>query len=255
MKILKRAILIVCILLTRSAPAQTPKNIYHDNLVWTQYLMKAQVTKKWSFHLDIGYRTHDYLKEKAQFLIRPAINYQISPSVMFQVGYAHFSSAQFLNGYPDVMRPENRTYQRLTVMQKSGRFEFRHRYRLEERFIHNFKNGALQEGSTYSTRVSYQFHVACAINNPKIADKTWYVFAFDELFVSFGKTIYNNFDQNRLATGLGYQFGKGISATIYYQYIYGQQPSGTQLYSYNTYCVTLSQVLDFRKKNVSDSQK
>ena len=248
----------ICLILvftTGTLQAQTPKNIYYDNLVWTQYVLKAQVAKKWSLHFDMGYRTHDYLKEKAQYFFRPAVNYQLSSNVVLQAGYAHFSTSQFINGYQDIMRPEDRLYQRVTVTQKSGRFEFRNRYRLEERFIQNFKNGALQEGTTFSTRLSYQIYVSCAINKPKITDKTWYVFAFDELFVSFGKTIYNNFDQNRLAAGLGYQFGKGINATIFYQYIYGQQATGTQIYIYNSYGITLSQALDFRKKKPSNTTK
>jgi len=234
--------------------AQQSKNIYCDNLVWTQYQLRGQFTDKWSLHTDVGYRTHDYLKEKAQYLFRIGVIYQLSTKVNIQAGYAYFSTNQFLNGYSEVMRPEQRLYQRITVMQQVGRFEFRHRYRLEERLNQNISKGVLQEGYTGSFRFGYQIYVSCAFNNVKIKEKTIYGFASDELFVSFGKHVVNTFDQNRAAIGLGYQFTKGLGATLFYQYIYGQQPTGTQLYTYNVYCVGISQTLDFRKKEETPSK-
>lgn len=248
---LRTILLGVFILCVSELYAQQPKNIYHDNLVWTQYQLRAHIADKWSLHTDLGYRTHDYLKEKAQYLIRVGIIYQLSSKVNIQAGYAYFSTNQFLNGYSEVMRPEQRLYQRLTVVQQAGRFEFRHRYRFEERFNRNISKGELQEGySAGAVRVGYQLYVSCAFNNIKIKEKTLYGFASNELFVSFGKKIQNNFDQNRLACGLGYQFTKDFGATVAYQYIYGQQPTGTQLYTYNVYCLGIIQTLDFRKKDI-----
>lgn len=235
-----------------TSKAQQSKNIYHDNLVWIQYQLRATISDRWSLHTDVGYRTHDYFKQQAQYLIRAGIIYQLSSKVNIQAGYAYFSTNQFLNGYSEVMRPEQRLYQRLTVVQQNGRFEFRHRYRLEERFNRNISKGELQEGYTAAAvRAGYQIYVSCAINNEKTKAKTLYGFAYDELFVSFGKNIQNNFDQNRLACGLGYQLTKDFGATLFYQYIYGQQPTGTQIYSYNVYCLGITQTLDFRKKDIN----
>lgn len=232
--------------------AQQSKNIYHDNLVWTQYQLRAHVADKWSIHTDLGYRTHDYIKEPAQYFIRAGMIYQLTSKVNIQAGYAYFSTNQFLSGYSEVMRPEQRLYQRLTLVQQTGRFEFRHRYRLEERFNRNISKGELQEGySAAAVRFSYQLYVSYAFNNKKIKEKTLYGFASNELFVSFGKKIQNNFDQNRLACGLGYQFTKDFGAIVSYQYIYGQQPTGTQIYSYNVYCLGIIQTLDFRKKDIN----
>jgi len=234
--------------ITTSSKAQQSKNIYTDDMVWTQYLFRGQISSKWHLHFDAGYRTREYVNKESQYFFRPGVIYFISPKVNIQAGYAYFNTNQFLSGYPEVMRPEQRLYQRLTVIQQAGRFEIKHRYRLEERFIHNFSNGALQDGYTQSFRVGYQIYLSCPINNVKITANTLYGIIFNELFVSFGKKIINPFDQNRIAMGLGYQFTKGFGATIFYQYIYGQQATGTQLYAYNTYCIALNQTLDFRKK-------
>lgn len=239
------------VLTATTSKAQQAKNIYHDNLVWTQYQLRAHISDKWSLHTDFGYRTHDYLKEKAQYLIRVGIIYQLTSKVNIQAGYAYFSTNQFLNGYSEVMRPEQRFYQRLTFVQQSGRFEWRHRYRFEERFNRNISKGELQEGyAAGAIRLGYQVYVSCALNNTKIKANTLFAFASNELFVSFGKKIQNNFDQNRIACGLGYQVTKDFGATVFYQYIYGQQPTGTQIYSYNVYCLGIVQTLDFRKKDI-----
>lgn len=244
--------LIAAFLIVLTSKAQQSKNIYHDNLVWTQYQLRAHISDKWSLHTDFGYRTHDYLKEKAQYLIRAGIIYQLSSKVNIQAGYAYFSTNQFLNGYSEVMRPEQRLYQRLTFVQQTGRFEFRHRYRFEERFNRNISKGELQEGyAAGAVRLGYQIYVSYAFNNERIKAKTLYGFASNELFVTFGKKIQNNFDQNRIALGMGYQFTKDFGALVCYQYIYGQQPTGTQIYSYNAYCLGIIQTLDFRKKEIT----
>lgn len=230
------------------AEAQTSKNIYSDDIVWTQYLMRGQISAKWYVHFDAGYRTREYVNKESQYFVRPGVIYYISPKVNIQAGYAYFSTNQFLNGYPEVMRPEQRLYQRLTVIQQAGRFEIRHRYRLEERFIHNFSKGLLDNGYTQSFRIGYQIYISCPFNNTKIKERTVYGILSNELFVTFGKKVTNPFDQNRAAFGLGYQFTKGFGATLVYQYIYGQQATGTQLYAYNAYCIALNQNIDFRKK-------
>lgn len=232
----------------RIAQAQQTKNIYSDDVVWTQYIIRGQISNKLYLHFDGGYRTRDYIDKQSQYFIRPGVIYQISPKVNIQAGYAYFNTNQFLSGYEDVMRPEHRLYQRMTVVQQAGRFEFRHRYRFEQRFNQNISKGVLQDGFTTTFRLSYQIYVSCPFNNIKIKEKTIYGFASNELFVSFGQKVVNSFDQNRLALGFGYQFTKGFAATVFYQYIYGQQPTGTQLYAYNAYCVSFVQNIDFRKK-------
>jgi hypothetical protein len=238
---------ILFILSTQIVQAQT-KNIYHDNFMWTQYVLKGQFAKKWSASVDIGYRSHNYADKVAQYYIRPFITYQISPNVNLLAGYAYFETSQFLNGYSNFMRPENRLVQRLTVTQHAGRIEFKHRYRIEERFIRNAQKDVLINGTAFSVRLAYQIYAALPLNNTKIIEKTIFLFVFNELFVSFGKSILNNFDQNRLAGGLGYQFSKGLSANIYYQNIYGQQATSSKIYAYNTFGLSVSQTLDFTKK-------
>lgn len=250
----KNILLIILLFKILNSNAQT-KNIYRDNFIWTQYVVKGQFTKKWSASVDIGYRSHNYADKVAQYYIRPFVTYQISPKVNVLAGYAYFETSQFLNGYSDLMRPENRMVQRLTANQSAGRFEIKHRYRIEERFIRNAKKGILENGSSFSVRLSYQIYAALPLNNTKIKEKTVFLFAFNELFVSFGKNIFNNFDQNRLTGGLGYQFNKGLSATVYYQNIYGQQAAGSKIYAYNTFGVSISQTLNFVKREEDSVKK
>jgi hypothetical protein len=244
---LKKIVFVLLLLSASNSFAQT-KNTYHDNCVWTQYLVKVQFAKKWSVSLDLGYRMHNFANNVSQYYIRPLLTYNISPKVNLIAGYAHFETNQFLNGYSDFMRPENRFVERLTVTQNVGRVEIKHRYRVEERFIRNNQKGILENGSAFSMRLAYQIYATLPLNNSKIKEKTVFLLAFNELFVSFGKNIFNNFDQNRLAGGFGYQFNKGLNVTVYYQNNYGQQPTGSKIYAYNTLGLSVNQTLNFVKK-------
>ena len=81
-KMFKIQFLVVAVLIViTTSKAQQSKNIYHDNLVWTQYQLRAHISDKWSLHTDVGYRTHDYFKEQAQYLVRAGIIYQLSSNV------------------------------------------------------------------------------------------------------------------------------------------------------------------------------
>jgi long-subunit fatty acid transport protein len=230
------------------AQAQS-KNVKYDEQLWNQFASRLRFAEKWSLHFDVGIRFRDgYIQEKTQYFVRPGIIYQASKKVQISGGYAFFSTSQWLNGYEDVFRPEHRYWNFITIRESFGRFEIRHRYRLEARWQQKFKSGKLLDGYDFFWRFGYQFQCNMALNNKKITDNTIFLIVSDELMVNAGKTIENYFDQNRIAAGLGYQFNDTWRLTATYQYVYGKQARGTQAISAQLIWLTLSMNLDLRKK-------
>ena len=90
---------------------------------------------------------------------------------------------------------------------------------------------------TYLNRVRYQLRLAYPLNHKKIENKTWYLAAYDELFISFGSNVNQNvFDQNRIGLLGGYQFNRMFRVEAGYLNQNVQQASltgGRQVYQYN----------------------
>jgi hypothetical protein len=104
---------------------------------------------------------------------------------------------------------EHRIYQMATLNDKSGIFEFSHRFMLEQRWIGRYTNALLTKENdfVYWNRMRYMFRTNIPLKGRTIADKTPYLAVYDEILIGFGKNVNENiFDQNRLALLLGYRF-------------------------------------------------
>ena len=102
---------------------------------------------------------------------------------------------------------ENRLYQELLLKRKWGIAGVNHRFRLEQRWLE-------VDGQTdYSNRARYMLNYTRPLNNETIKPGTWFVQAFDEVFVDFDSNGYwfnpvpydKGLNQNRLYFGGGRQ--------------------------------------------------
>ena len=105
---------------------------------------------------------------------------------------------------------EHRIFQQFLYKHKSGRFNFQHRLRTEERFLqkHEIINGEVVDDGFVNQqfRIRYRLNFTVPFKGEKIVPRSWYVQAYDEVFVSFGSTVSpQQPDQNRVFAGVGYQ--------------------------------------------------
>ena len=108
--------------------------------------------------------------------------------------------------------PEHRIFEQILWTESIGRVSINHRLRLEQRMLakvdQKIDDYAVKDW-TYLNRVRYQLRATVPLNHAKMQDKTWYITAFDELFIGFGSNVNQNiFDQNRIGLLGGYQFSK-----------------------------------------------
>ena len=83
-------------------------------------------------------------------------------------------------------------YQQFNTKHALQRFNFAHRFRVEERFLEN----------DTQFRFRYQLTATVPLNNVKLIENTWYLKAYDEIFLQAVKD--KTFDRNRLGLSFGY---------------------------------------------------
>jgi long-subunit fatty acid transport protein len=211
-----------------------------------QYYLNARLSDKWSINFDASYRRTDNLVNKPlQWLLRGGASYHVSNDVSFTAGYAYFS-LHTITSKSEFGRSEHRPWLRFTIAQKYGKLQIQHRYRFESRNIQkNDENGLINDYKSYF-RTGYQLNFQYIPNGKKIDKGTFYLIAFNELFVNFGSEVLNNFDQNRAYIGLGYCITKNTNLTFGYQHVYSQQ-NATNFSDLNTLRLNVVQNIDFQK--------
>lgn len=203
--------------------------------------------KKWQYSFDYQYRRMadaSYIKNGAhanifkdpfQQVFRPWIHYWIKPGAvrlsLSPIGYwITWTPPRDASLYTNIDNatgrlsfPEFRTCPQITFISKVGRLEIQNRYRYEFRWlgqrhksdnvISDFGDGysfgpSGPYGSAHRGRLRYMLRFNLPLNNTKIDKNTWYLTAWDELFLNIGRHIPNNklLDQNRTIVMLGYKF-------------------------------------------------
>ncbi len=179
----------------------------HDNNthLWVNYVGDHPLFgTPWGLHLEVQNRLADFGEKWQQLLIRPGLNYTISPTLTVSAGYAYVETHPY-GDYPALDEfPEHRLWEQAVLTRQALGLEWQHRLRLEQRRI-----GELQRNATggydvgnyrYENRIRYMLRTTV----PLTADKKTYLALWDEVFFNFGSNVVKNyFDQNRLFIGVG----------------------------------------------------
>lgn len=217
------SVLLICfIFLSHLAMAQTTRLHDGNAIGWFTYTGTFRQGQKWSLHTEYQWRRENIIAYWQQSLFRLGVNYKLNPSIVLHMGYGWIETFAYgdypINGFGKQF-PEHRIYQQLNVSQKSGRIDFLHRYRLEQRWVGRFDRAESEnpDGWNYLNRVRYMFRLQVPLQGPALEDKEFYLAAFDEIFIGFGKKVGQNiFDQNRLSFLAGYQINKYLKAEAGY---------------------------------------
>lgn len=212
---------------------------------WYQYFGTYRFTSRWSASTEVQVRRASLLSDKQQLLTRAALNYTLTDRVMFTVGYGYIHTYPY-GEYPSAAAfPEQRIYQQAQLTAAPlGRLVLAHRYRQEQRFL---RFPGLTDYQLLN-RSRYQLRATLPLTQATVEPKTLYAYAFDEVFVSFGKNVATNiFDQNRLGGGLGYKLSKALAVEVGYLQQLVAQRNG-RIFEYNhTLTVALAANLDLRR--------
>ena len=205
------------------------------NSLWFSDVSKITLNKKWSVHIDFGLRGNDWANRWSQQLVRPGLIYKINEKWSISLGgayFKHFSGTE--------LRSEYRGWEQAVFNTSFLRFVINQRVRIEQRLIQKYFENKQSHEYAYTNRYRYQLLCVMPINNEKLIDHTLYVLLSDEIMVNSGKTIvYNTFDQNRLAIGIGYKWSDTFTISMSYIAIYNQKNKKSAIDKFNVLSLSL----------------
>ncbi len=186
--------------------------IKNSNSLWFSDFINWKMNKKWSLYMDIGLRGNKWTKEWSQQLVRAGAFYQITNTASTGVGVAYFNHFN-----KNSIKTEYRTWQQFMHSQNTGRVKINNRIRTEQRFIQKNPADKFSVVSSFVSRIRYQLALQVPLNKKRIENQTVYASVSDEIMFNFGKEIvYNNFDQNRIAIGIGYKQNELLNVLVSY---------------------------------------
>ena len=241
---MKKLVLTGLVLLSVKSFAQTTdaRSFPSRNSFWTETIFNGKIKNKWSWQLDYQYRRQsdasfnsaqaDYssnmFKTAYQQVYRPWIHYQLNENVRLSLSpigfwetYASSVDAGTANTTKSLsVVPELRICPQVTLTNKIGeRLTIDQRYRFEFRAVGNTKYTSTSSINDYTLgtgdfpmgnrkmRMRYFLRATLPLNNKKITDNTFYLVAWNELFLGIGQNTPNDklLDQNRSFLLLGYK--------------------------------------------------
>lgn len=192
------------------AISHTSERVSDSNgTLWLNYVGDHPLgNSPWGLHLEVQTRRADLGEEWQQLLIRPGINYQISPTLSVSAGWAYVSTYPY-GDYPVAARfPEQRAWEQIQHQFQFLGLEWTQRLRLEQRWIGEMARdaGAGDDFELANWRYENRIRYLLRTNIPLTANGQTYLALWDEVFFNFGQNVSgNDFDQNRAFIGIGHK--------------------------------------------------
>lgn len=192
-------------------PAAARSSDLHDSNgnLWLNYVGDHPLFgSPWGLHLEAQIRREEMGREWQQLLVRPGINYQLSPTLSASAGWAYVRTYPYGDYPADTEFPEQRAWEQLTHSFSALGLEWQQRLRLEQRWIGEMAQSGRDyelDNWRYENRIRYLLRTSL----PLTEDKKTYLALWDEVFFNFGSNVVgNHFDQNRAFIGIGHQLSR-----------------------------------------------
>jgi len=229
------------------------------NIGWYNTFLTFRLSDKSSIQAEYQWRREEWISNWQQSLLRIGYHLQLHPRVTARLGYGWIDTFPYgeipLNGFGKQFT-EHRLFQAIVLQDEVRRLSISQRWMLEERWLGRFANAAAtqEEGFDLLGRIRYQVRLQHPISKPGNSQSYFYLAAYDELFIGFGKNVKENvFDQNRLASLIGFQSGSTfrVEAGFLQQLLQlGREVDGKNVFQYNNgVTVNVYYTLDLRKRN------
>ncbi|MEP2025879.1 MAG: DUF2490 domain-containing protein [Reichenbachiella sp.] len=185
------------------------------NMLWFNLNGTHELGSKLDFKYEVHYRTTEPGTQKAQFLIRPYLNYKFNSALNFAVGYTHLENFPYGEQPIPNRTPEDNIWLQVVLEHNSGTFEFSHRYRSEFRWV-GLEEGASEERNhEFFERFRYRF----TISKSEVFQRFGLKF-FNEIWLNYGhNSNHYVFNQNWLYIGSFHPIGNRGSLHLGYQWM------------------------------------
>lgn len=235
-------------MLTCVSSVQAQKEIANQDLTWLMYFGNHKLTDKVGLHTEYQWRRSGGISTWQQSLLRVGVDVKLTDPVTVTTGYAHILTWPYGEQPIANKFTEHRIWEQLILTQRSGRFYFHHRYRLEQRWLEG-NGGSGTTDFTYRNRARYRFMVTLPVTKKNMGPGAFFLNFYDEPFIQFGKNFQRNYlDQNRLYAALGYQFSSKGNFQLGYLNHYIIKGDGLRAERNHTLQLGLTYNFDFQKQ-------
>lgn len=184
----------------------------HNNTVWMSLATKVYFTDQFYFANEFHWRRADWILAPQQIVERPSLNYKIADFVTGSIGYTFVLNDPYGEFPSPLQTKEHNIWEQFELNHKLKSLTFKHRYRLEHRFVNRVVKDANEsyhlEGFQFKQRFRYRVTANLTLRKFEKTNSKLFVKAFDEIFLGLNS---NNlaaqlFNQNWLYLGIGYAF-------------------------------------------------
>lgn len=250
---MKRSIVLMIVCLFYFFTSFAQKEIVSQTHGWVMYFGNHRINEKLGIHTEYQWRRHDLFNDWQQSLMRIGVDYYSKDQAQCTLGYGWIKSFEYGEQPIQHNFNEHRIWQQLILKNQVGRVQFNHRYRLEQRFLEQWKlndSGGFETNCyVFRNRVRYRFMATIPLSRKEMKDNTLFLAIYDEPFIQFGKGIAKNIlDQNRLYFALGWSFSKDFNVQLGYLNQFIVKTDGIKAERNHTLQVGLTYNLDLRKK-------
>lgn len=220
--------------------------------LWLTYVGDHALNDRWSFLFDGSIRRGEFASVWRNVLVRPALQWQLTPGVRLAGGYA-FSIVYPAGNASGLHTPEHRIFQQALISHAIGKLSLSHRYRFENRWFGQ-KDPVTRDDSDVQNwvkrqRARYQVKGTYPLGSGHV-----YFTGFDEIFINIGANVrYNVFDQNRFAAGLGLRLTNTLRLESYYLNTLGLHADGRGVERNHVWLTILNSTRPFRRSAKRDS--
>ncbi|MFY7818834.1 MAG: DUF2490 domain-containing protein [Akkermansiaceae bacterium] len=176
--------------------------------LWMNYVGDHPIQgTKWGIHLEGQARRAEMGDDWQQLLLRPGVNYHLTPDTTLSLGYAYVETHRY-GDFPALHDfPEHRFWQQVAHNRKWMGLDWTHRLRLEQRWIGEMEQDSGGDWDVGNWRYENRLRYMLRATLPLTPSKNTYLAMSDEIFMNFGSHVKGNeFDQNRAFIGVGYKF-------------------------------------------------
>lgn len=196
----------LCLAACSGAFAQQPAS---PKVVWYTYIADHPVTRRWELHFDGSYRP-TFGSPARQWMMRPGANVALTDRLKLSLTYSYFDTHPGGLEQDDGEMREHRMHQQIEYSMPWRRNVFRHRFRMEERWLSSPHHDGeavrwrWQDRPRYMLRWDRPLPLGANGSSPVVT-------VYEEVLFSFASPAASAFEQNRIYTGFTWRVGRRVS--------------------------------------------
>ncbi|MDN3204060.1 DUF2490 domain-containing protein [Algoriphagus sediminis] len=237
---------------TQDEPEEEERNTARRSELWNGFYTKYKIGKKLFYYGEYHIRTRDQLVQNmGQIYLRFGLSYIINKNLEITGGIVtpfYWAPPQ----YQEQERPYDKVVNQFRFWQQAlfivplGKAKIYHQLRAEQRWRRDYYVGSPFE---LTFRWRYKISTYIPLNSYKFQPGTYFLSAYNEVFIQTGKTIIRNpFEDNRLFLGMGYILNDKVQFQVGYAKSWQQRSSGIDYVNRDLIRLSVYHNLDFTKK-------